>query len=497
MSLSANADVNMGGTAPSSGPGGLGAGAGIQQPKVQTAFIHKLYNMLEDVNIQHLISWSSTNESFVVSPTSEFSKVLSQYFKHTNVSSFVRQLNMYGFHKVNDVFHNGSPDAALWEFKHGNGNFKRGDLVGLREIKRRASRHALIHRDSFSGSKGGATSSPGTPGDQSGDSIEARLLGLEHSLYDLGNRLARSEEHNSILSHRCQSYLEGLTRCHQWTIDLSQFVTHLCPRDAPIIREIQSMQKEIERHTRLMEEPQDLHMRDRPIFSSTVESAPLSPRQRPVDEEQRPQFLSATRPGGLFRPPPPPHMSSLPTRRYGSFSGGPPSPTSHRPQPHQPPQPPQPLPAFQSPPSHLSRRHTSADIRLHGWRPENSPFHPSNNSGSQWPQSPRGSISHDNTRETLAAYEINKRPTSGYGPTTPPPPPSVGGGISENGWTFANAKYPSRSNAPDPGPSVPPAPPTRRSSMASSSVHALLNPSSETNGDDCDPMEDRKRKRLA
>ena len=116
---------------------------------------------------------------------------------------------------VNDVFHNGSPDAALWEFKHGNGNFKRGDLVGLREIKRRASRHALIHRDSFSGPKGGATSSPGTPGDQSGDSIEARLLGLEHSLYDLGNRLARSEEHNSILSHRCQSYLEGLTRCHQ------------------------------------------------------------------------------------------------------------------------------------------------------------------------------------------------------------------------------------------------------------------------------------------
>ncbi|KAI7608922.1 hypothetical protein KC319_g20984, partial [Hortaea werneckii] len=54
------------------GSGGqpVGAAAAAQQPKVvQTAFIHKLYNMLEDQSIQHLISWSSTNESFVMSPS--------------------------------------------------------------------------------------------------------------------------------------------------------------------------------------------------------------------------------------------------------------------------------------------------------------------------------------------------------------------------------------------------------------------------------------------
>jgi hypothetical protein len=54
------------------------AAAAIHQPKiVQTAFIHKLYNMLEDPNIQHLISWSASAESFVMSPSADFSKVLS------------------------------------------------------------------------------------------------------------------------------------------------------------------------------------------------------------------------------------------------------------------------------------------------------------------------------------------------------------------------------------------------------------------------------------
>ncbi|PMB69845.1 Transcription factor SFL1 [Beauveria bassiana] len=54
------------------------AAGAAQQPKiVQTAFIHKLYNMLEDSQIQHLISWSATAESFVMSPTADFSKVLS------------------------------------------------------------------------------------------------------------------------------------------------------------------------------------------------------------------------------------------------------------------------------------------------------------------------------------------------------------------------------------------------------------------------------------
>ena len=199
---------------------GLSAAAATssQQPKVvQTAFIHKLYNMLEDSNIQHLISWSNNNESFVMSPSTDFSKVLSQYFKHTNISSFVRQLNMYGFHKVSDVFHTGSPESTLWEFKHGNGNFKRGDLAGLRDIKRRASRHALIHRDSFTSPHKPSVSHPNTPTEpvvvEVG--VDSRMANLEHAMYDVHARLMRTEESNTALSSKCQLLSENLMRSLQ------------------------------------------------------------------------------------------------------------------------------------------------------------------------------------------------------------------------------------------------------------------------------------------
>nr|KMM68739.1 hypothetical protein CPAG_05063 [Coccidioides posadasii RMSCC 3488] len=465
-----------------------GAAAAAQQPKVvQTAFIHKLYSMLQDPSIQHLISWSSSNESFVMSPSSDFSKVLSQYFKHTNISSFVRQLNMYGFHKVSDVFHTGSPDSPMWEFRHGNGSFRKGDLSGLREIKRRASRHALIHRDSFSAHKNNNASQPGTPAETVPE-VPDRVVNLEHSLYEVHSRLTRMEDQHSLLSSRCQALTESLIRCHQWINLMSRFITSLVPdADNPIHREAANMQREVARQLELArapESPNDVLMPGRqPYFQNlTVDTGPpLSPRQVAEDSRR----------ASLARPPIPPHISISP-HRYGSIGGASNSASYTRPQVSPHPSGPHPLSVSSPPGANMGRRHTSADIRQHGWpTPGPSPFSAGATSF-QWPSSPQRApnAADQQVRDVLAKYEMGKPRQQPGTPRHATPPLSLDPAQpSEGGWPTGGSKFlrPTES-----------LPATRRSSMASN-VHSLLNPAEtreRAEEEDAATCEDRKRQRL-
>ncbi|KAF2814074.1 HSF-type DNA-binding domain-containing protein [Mytilinidion resinicola] len=488
----------------------IGAAAAAQQPKVvQTAFIHKLYNMLEDQGIQHLISWSNTNESFVMSPSSEFSKVLSSYFKHTNISSFVRQLNMYGFHKVSDVFHTGSPDSPLWEFKHGNGSFKRGDLVGLREIKRRASRHALIHRDSFSAGPKVPTGPPaGVPVEPMPDPVESRLGMLEHGYYEMTNRMNRAEDSYAYLNQKYQVVMEGLIKCHQWNHELTNYIMAMVhDPENQIYKDVSAMQREIAKQSemlRAIEEPGEPLSARPPYFMQIDNAPPLSPRQMPQDDHRRASLAANSR-QAPFRPPVPAHLAISP-RRYGSIGTGTYSPSSARTPVHQPPPPPPPpiqhpaSSSSSSPPYNLYRRHTSADIRLHGWQappppPTHSPYASGQNS-SQWPSSPhRTPISggDQQIRDALAQYELPRNPRpQGSRQATPPLGNDAGPSnlSAESGWSLPGRAYPFK------GIDVS-GPPTRRSSMASN-VHSLLNPAETAERADEDEQDPdaRKRKRM-
>ncbi|KAJ7102956.1 HSF-type DNA-binding-domain-containing protein [Mycena crocata] len=121
----------------------------LGKPMATNNFVTKLYQMITDAKSSHFISWTELGTSFVVSNVGEFSRsILGSHFKHNNFSSFVRQLNMYGFHKINRTprAQRTTSDAQTWEFSHHK--FLRGRPDLLDEIKRKALEPdpALKHR---------------------------------------------------------------------------------------------------------------------------------------------------------------------------------------------------------------------------------------------------------------------------------------------------------------------------------------------------------------
>ncbi|KAL7553713.1 hypothetical protein ACHAWF_017034 [Thalassiosira exigua] len=64
-------------------------------------FPESLYAILSNPDLSNVIEWSSHGRSFRILNRDEFSKsVLPVYYRHSNLSSFNRQLNGYGFKKI-------------------------------------------------------------------------------------------------------------------------------------------------------------------------------------------------------------------------------------------------------------------------------------------------------------------------------------------------------------------------------------------------------------
>lgn len=104
------------------------------------AFLMKLWALVEDPSNNDVIAWSWNGQNFCILDEQRFSKeTLPKYFKHNNLSSFIRQLNMYGFRKVMSL------ESGLVRPEHGSciefhhPFFKKGKAELLENIKRKMS----------------------------------------------------------------------------------------------------------------------------------------------------------------------------------------------------------------------------------------------------------------------------------------------------------------------------------------------------------------------
>ncbi|EFN80955.1 heat shock factor protein isoform X2 [Harpegnathos saltator] len=71
-----------------------------QLPKNIAMFLVKLWRLVNDPKTDKFICWSADGKSFIIKDPALFAKeLLPHYYKHNHMTSFVRQLNMYGFHK--------------------------------------------------------------------------------------------------------------------------------------------------------------------------------------------------------------------------------------------------------------------------------------------------------------------------------------------------------------------------------------------------------------
>jgi len=114
-------------------------------PIAPAPFVKKTYELVSDTETNNIVSWSEKGDSFIIwKPHLLQTEILPKYFKHNNISSFIRQLNTYEFRKVVVTEERNRKEEL--EFK--NPCFLRDDPELLCEISRkRPGKRTATQRD--------------------------------------------------------------------------------------------------------------------------------------------------------------------------------------------------------------------------------------------------------------------------------------------------------------------------------------------------------------
>ena len=122
--------------------------------KKVSPFLQKLYNILQDENNNDIIRWNKEGNGFILVDYKRFVKeLLSKNFKTEVFSSFIRQLNLYDFHKIkskdsNNKLNNTNANT-FYEFT--NINFLKDQPERINLIKRKTKNENLEKKGQIQG----------------------------------------------------------------------------------------------------------------------------------------------------------------------------------------------------------------------------------------------------------------------------------------------------------------------------------------------------------
>merc|ERR1711874_509634 len=171
-------------------------------PNNVPAFLAKLWKMVENQDTDDFTCWTEDGTSFRIRDQSQFAScLLPYYYKHSNMASFVRQLNMYGFHKV-IALHSGNLKNEKEEIEFAHVFFIRGQEHLLEQIKRKSASNSKSQTQIVPGIKKESvfiTQIDDSDKEEMVNEILVEMSQMKEKREDLDNKLENMKSENEAL----------------------------------------------------------------------------------------------------------------------------------------------------------------------------------------------------------------------------------------------------------------------------------------------------------